>query len=89
MIFDKTYQVPVVLNRSLVVHGAEEVLAEGQNHELLKEAVTHHELLGCTRNVAVVVENAHTGVTGNVNLQSNVCGHIEVSVDRLGGVDAH
>ena len=87
--YNTTYQVPVVLNRSLIVHGAEEVVAERQNHELFKEAITHHELFSGTGNVAVVVKNTHAGVSGNVHLESDVCAHVEISVDRLGRVNAH
>ena len=43
----QTYNEESVLNWCLVVHGAEVVLAERQDHQLLEEAIAHHELLGC------------------------------------------
>ena len=84
-----TYNVPVVLNRSLVAHGAEIVFSQGQNHKLLKEAITQHKLLGSSGNVAIVVQNTHTSITSNVDLKGDVSIHVEVGVNALGRVDTH
>jgi len=53
---------------------------------LLEEAVAHHELLGSATDVAVVVQNAHASEPGNVDLESNVLGHVNVNVGFLRGV---
>ena len=55
----KTYQIECLLNWSIVVHWSEEVLSNGQDHYLFKEAISHHKLLSGTRDVSVVVKNSH------------------------------
>ena len=67
-----TYDEEGVLDRGLVVHGAEVVLTERQDHKLLEEAVAHHELLGGARNVAVIVEDAHASEASDLDLQGDV-----------------
>ena len=65
------------------------MLPEAKNHDLFEVFVAHHELLGGAGNVAIVVENAHAGVSGDVHLESDVGSHIEVGVDSLGRIDTH
>lgn len=44
------------------------MITDRQNHDLLEEAITHHELLGSTRNVTVVVEDTHACETSDLHL---------------------
>ena len=64
------------------------MFAQLENHEVLKHGVAHHELLGGAADVAVVVQETHTGVTGAVHLEGDVELHVEVGVDAAGGVEA-
>ena len=75
-----TYHVESVLDWSIVVHGAEEVFTEGEDHELLEETISHHELLSGARDVPVVVQNAHASESGDLNLEGNV--RCEVDLDH-------
>ena len=50
-----TYHEIGVLNGCLVIHWTEEVFTERQDHQLLKEAITEHELLCGARDVPIVV----------------------------------
>ena len=84
--YQDTYHIEGVLNGSLVVHGAEEVFTERQDHKLLEEAITEHELLGGTGDVTVVVEDAHTCETGNLDLEGDVGAEIDVDLGLLGRV---
>ncbi len=61
-----------VLNGGLVGHRVEEVSLEVKNHKLFHEPVTHHELLGSTRDVTVVVLDSHTGVSSDLDSESDV-----------------
>ena len=81
-----TYEEESVLDRSLVVHGAEVVLAERQDHQLLEEAIAHHELLGRTRNVSVVVEDAHAGEASDLYLEGDVGREVNVDLSLACGV---
>jgi len=56
---------------------------------LLEEAIAHHELLCSATDVAVVVQNAHASEPGNVDLQSNVLGHVHINVGFLCWVGTH
>ena len=56
---------------------------------MFKEAIAHHELLGGTTDVAVVVHNAHASEPSDVHLQSNVLGHININVSLLCWVSTH
>jgi hypothetical protein len=82
----RTAQIETVLNGRAVVHGSEVVLLDGQDHQLLENLVTHHELLGSTRNISVVVENSHTSETSDLDLNCDVTGQIGVDLGLLGGV---
>ena len=73
-----TYHEIGVLNGCLVVHWTEEVFTERQDHELLEEAITEHELLCGTRDVPIVVQNAHASETSDLNLQGDVSAQIHV-----------
>ena len=84
-----TYEEVGVFDWGLVVHGAEEVFTEGKDHELLKEAITEHKLLGGTGNVAVVVQDSHTSVTSNLNLKSYMVSKIRVSLSLAGREGTH
>lgn len=84
-----TYHVVGVLDWGVVEHGAEEVLAEGQDHKLLEEAITHHELLRGARDVAVVVQNAHTSESGDLDLKGDVSGEVDFDLGLAGGVGTH
>ena len=67
---------------------AEVMFTELENHKVLKHGVAHHELLGGTANVAVVVEETHASETSAVDLESDVKVHVEVHVDLTGRVEA-
>ena len=82
-----TYHEEGVLDGCLVHDGAEEVFTERQDHELLKEAVAEHELLGGTRDVAVVVEDTHACVTRDLHLESDVLAEVDaLDLGLLGSV---
>ena len=89
----KTYQEEGLLDGGLVVHWSEEVFPNGQNHNFFEEAISHHELLGSTRDVSIVVENSHGWVASNVGLEDDVRSQVDIdlclfgweSSDRLGG----
>ena len=81
-----TYHKVSVLDGGLVVHGAEVVLTESQDHQLLEEAVTHHELFGGTRDVPVVVEDTHTCETCDLHLQSHVLAQVNIDLGLARGV---
>ena len=55
----QTYHKVGVLDGSPIVHGAEEVFAERQDHKLLEKTITEHELFGCAGDIAVVMQDAH------------------------------
>ena len=80
----RTYEEEGVLDGRAVVHGAEEVLLQGEDHQLLEEAVAHHELLGRARDVAVVVQHAHARETAHLHLERHVRGLVNVD-HRLAG----
>ena len=64
------------------------MLTESQDHQLLKEAISHHELLGGTRDVSVVVQDAHACESGDLHLEGDVLAQVWVSHGLLCGVDA-
>ena len=80
-------KVKTVLNRRTVVHGSEEVLLDGEDHQLLKDLITHQELLCSTRNVSVVVQNSHACETGDLYLNSNITGQISVNLSLFSWVN--
>ena len=84
-----TYHVEGVLDWGVVVHGAEEVFAESEDHDLLEEAISHHELLGGTRDVTVVVEDAHTGESGDLHLKGHVSSQVDLDLCLASGVSTH
>ena len=84
-----TYEEESVLDRSLVVHGAEVVLAERQDHKLLEEAVAHHELFRGARDVAVVVEETHAGEASDLDLEGNVGGEIDCNLSLASRVSSN
>jgi hypothetical protein len=55
---DNVYHVESVFNRGSVIEGSEEVLLNGQDHELFEEFVAHKELLRGSGDVSVVVEDS-------------------------------
>ena len=79
-----TYEEEGVLNGGLVVHRSEIVLFNLQDHKLFKEPVAHHELLGGTRDVSVVVEDSHTSVSRDLDLKGQVSLHSNIDVGLSG-----
>ena len=67
-----TNQVEGLLDRGIVVHWSEEVFSDGQDHNFFKEAISHHELFCCTRDVSVVMEDSHCRVASDMRLQNDV-----------------
>ena len=57
-----------------------------QDHQLLEDLVAHHELLASARDVSVVVQNSHAGVTCYLDLNSDVASQIGVNLCFLGGM---
>ena len=43
-----------------------------KNHKLFHESVSHHELLGSSGDVTVVVLDSHTSVTSDLDSKSDV-----------------
>ena len=64
----QTYQKEGLLNRRLVVHGSEIVFFDSEDHKLFEKSITHHKLFAGTRDVPVVMEKPHSGVSGDVGL---------------------
>ena len=62
------------------------MFTERQDHELLEEAVSEHKLLSGTRDVTVVVQDAHARETRDLNLQRDVSAEIDVDLSLLCGV---
>lgn len=58
-----------------------------QYHQLLQDLIAHEELLGRSRNVSVVVQDAETCETGNLDLHGDVTGQVRVDLSLLGWVD--
>lgn len=86
---DITYNEEGALDGGTVVHGSEVVLTQLHNHELLKEAVAHEELLGRSGDVPVVVEDAHACEASHVHLQRDVLSHLHIDVGLARGVGTH
>lgn len=84
-----TYHEESVLNGGPVAHGAEEVFLEGKDHQLLKEAVSHHKLFGGARDVAIVVQNAHACEARDLHLKCHMRGQVDVDLDFASWVSAH
>ena len=84
-----TYHEEGVLNGCLVHHGSEEVITDGKDHQLFQEAVAHHELLGCARNVPVVVQDAHARETSHLHLQGDVSAQVDVDLYFANRVGSH
>ena len=59
------------------------MLSELKDHQLFKEAITHHKLFGCSANVTVIVQNAHSCESCNVNLKSHMRSHLHINVGLL------
>ena len=83
---ERAAQVETVFNGRSVVHGSEVVLLDGQDHQLLKDLVSHHELFASARDVSVVVQNSHAGVTCYLDLNSDEASQIGVNLCFLGGM---
>jgi hypothetical protein len=81
-------QVETVFDRGSVVHRSEVVLLDCQDHQLLKDLVSHHKLFASARNVSVVVQNSHACESGDLNLHSDVTGQISVDLSLFGGMDS-
>ena len=56
-----------------------------QDHNPLKEFVTHHELFGGTRDVPVVVEDSHAGIASDVSLEDHMVSQIDICLCFLRG----
>ena len=65
------------------------MFTEVENHDGLEEAISHHELLRGTRDVAVVMEDAHASETGDVDLESDVIAETDVDAGLVGGESTH
>ena len=63
------------------------MLTEGQDHKLFEELVTQHKLLGGTRDVPIVVEDAHASESSDLHLKGDVGAEIAVDHRLLGRVD--
>ena len=50
---------------------------------MFEEAIAHHELLGGTTDVAVVVHDAHSSEASDVHLKSDMLSHVNVDVGLL------
>ena len=74
----QTYQKEGLLNRRLVVHGSEIVFFDSEDHKLFEKSIAHHKLLAGTWDVPVVMEEPHSGVSGDVSLQHNVVCQIHI-----------
>ena len=86
---EETYHEEGVFNRCVVEHRSEEVLSQLQHHKLFEEAIAHHELLGGTTDVAVVVHDAHSSETSDVHLKSDMLSHVNVDVCLLCWISTH
>lgn len=84
-----TYQEEGILDGGLVVHGAEEVFFQGEDHELLEEAVSHHELFCGARNVSIVVHDAHAGESCDLHLKGHVRSQIDIDLDFASRVGSY
>ena len=83
-----TYQVEGVLDRRLIVHRPEVVVLQREDDGLLQKLVAHEELLAGSRDVAVVVLDAHTSESGLLDLQGNCLGDGKADFDLLRRVDS-
>ena len=79
-------EVETVLDGRSVVHRSEVVLLDRQDHQLLQDLVAHHELLGRTRDVSVVVKDSQAGETGDQHLNCDVSGQVSEDLSLLSGV---
>ena len=64
------------------------MLFDAKDHKTLHEAVTHEELLGCSRNVSVVVQDSKTRVARNLGLERNLVTHVTLKLGLLVVEDA-
>ena len=62
------------------------MLTDRQDHKLLKEAISEHELLGGTRDVTVVVKDSHTCETSDLNLECHMGAEVDIDLSLAGGV---
>ena len=85
---ERAAQVETVFNGRSVVHGSEVVLLDGQDHQLLKDLVSHHELFASARDVSVVVQNSHASVTSNLYLYSDIASEIGMNLCFLSRVNS-
>ena len=70
----KSYNIEVIFDGGSVVHGSEEHFFDLENHDLLEDLVTHHELFASSGDQSVVVKDSHTSVSGDVHLHGDVSG---------------
>ena len=77
-------KVETVLNWRSVVHGSEVVLLDRQDHQLLKDLVTHHKLFARARDISVVVQDSHASVTSDLHLHCNVASEISMNLSLFG-----
>ena len=64
------------------------MLFKGQNHKLLKDFISHKELLGSSGDVSVVVEDSHACESSDVDLDGNVSSQISMNLGFLGWVNS-
>ena len=62
------------------------MFAESQDHQLLEEAIAHHELLGGTGDVPVVVQDTHACETSDLHLEGHVLAQVNVDLGFASGV---
>lgn len=62
------------------------MLTDRQDHKLLEETISKHELLGSTRDVTVVVKDSHTCVTGDLNLECHMGAKVDIDLSLASGV---
>lgn len=62
------------------------MLSNCQNHNFLKKAVSHHELLRGTGNVSVIMEDPHAGVARDMRCKNYMCGQVYINRCLFRGV---
>ena len=60
------------------------MFTNGQNHNFFEETISHHKLLGGTRDVSVVVHDSHGRVASDVGLEDDVSCQVDVDLRLFG-----
>ena len=63
-------------------------MLESHDNDLLKELITHQELLARSRDVSITVLQSHSGKSGLLNLKSNAPGQIKSDLGLLRRMDS-